>query len=118
MRKAVMNPCGHRILVLPKVVEETSAGGIIVHTDETSMKMEKAGNDIGTLFKVGPNAWKAYDDGEPWAKEGDTVVYAKWGGVFVTDPDTDIEYVLLNDGDVALVIETEVDEEQTEKEIS
>ena len=111
MRKAVMNPCGHRVLVLPNIVEETSDGGIIIHTDETSMKMEKAGNDIGTVFRVGPNAWKAYDDGHAWAKEGDTVVYAKWGGVFVTDPDTDIEYILLNDEDIALVVETEVTEE-------
>lgn len=109
MRKSVMNPCGHRVLVFPENVEESSEGGIILHTNETSMKLQKAGNDIGTLYKVGPNAWKAYDNGEPWAKEGDKVVYAKWGGVFVTDPETDIEYVLLNDEDIALVIETDTE---------
>jgi len=113
-----MEPCGHRVLVLPKVVEEKSEGGIIIHTDETTMKMEKAGNDIGTLYKVGPNAWKAYDNGEPWAKEGDTVVYARFGGVFVKDPNTDIEYILLNDEDLALVVETEVEDIEITEEIS
>lgn len=107
MRKSVMEPCGHRVIVLPQKVEEKSSGGIIVISDSKTAKMEKAGKDIGTLYKIGPNAWKAFDDGLPWAKEGDEVIYAKYGGLFVTDPATDIEYVLLNDEDIVMVVETE-----------
>ena len=54
-------------------------------------------------------AWKAFDRADPhwkpWANVGDTVIYTKYGGKFVTDPDTKERYVVLNDEDVTAVID-------------
>ena len=112
----VFEPAGHRVLIKPKVVEEKSEGGIILHNNDTSKKMERAGNDIGTVYSVGMNAWLAYDGGKPWAAVGDKVIYAKYGGVFVTNPLDGEEYVLINDSDVACVLKRQVIIEETEED--
>jgi len=104
----VFEPAGHRVLIKPKTVEEKSDGGIILHNNDIQKKLERAGNDIGTVYSVGMNAWKAYDGGEPWAVVGDKVIYAKYGGVFVTNPLDGEEYVLINDADVSCVLKRQV----------
>ena len=50
------------------------------------------------------NAWKAFDGGEPWAKVGDRVAFAKYGGFKIEDPDTKEVYRLLNDEDITAII--------------
>jgi co-chaperonin GroES (HSP10) len=92
---------GHRILILPDEIEKQTQSGILIVPNE---KLERAAMDRGTIVGIGQNAWKAFDDGEPWASVGDKIYYARHSGRFVKDMDTDVEYVLINDEDVQVVI--------------
>lgn len=92
-------PVGHRVLVKPLPLEKQSKGGIILSHDERKEKAQVR----GTVVSIGPTAWKAFDNGEPWAAVGDEVWFAQYGGYLVRDPETDEEYRLLNDEDVCAV---------------
>lgn len=98
MSELSIEPCGYRIIVEPDSGERQSEGGIVI--PETS-RMEQ---DTGTLVAVGPLAWRDHGDGTPWAQVGDRVMFAKYGGKFVTDPETHKEYKVLNDEDLNAVI--------------
>lgn len=115
----MLKPCGHRVLVKPKEVEEQSAGGIILTSSEREKKLEKAGICEGHIVAIGPTAWQAYDKsyvkdeigtytkeikGRPWASIGDRVYYSQYGGKYIVDPVTEEEFVLMNDDDIAAVI--------------
>lgn len=107
MLKAV----GHRVLVKPYDVEETTESGIIIQTPE-SKKMAQAGQEKGKIVHIGPNAWKAFDDGKPWCEVGDDVIYSQYAGRVVEDPsDKETRYVILNDEDILTI----VDSDQTKK---
>ena len=96
-------PKGHRVLVLPDKKEEKTAGGIIIA--EPIREREELAGIFGTLVAVGPTAWAAFDDGKPWAAVGDKVVFSKYGGIVLEDPETKELYRLLNDDDIYCVIE-------------
>ena len=96
---------GHRVLVKPFEVEKESKGGIIMVKDEDR---EFAAQEYGTVVDIGPNAWKSFDDGTPWANIGDQIIYSRYGGKIVREPGTtDINdrYVVLNDEDVLAILE-------------
>ena len=97
----MIKPAGYRLLVKPNDIEEVSEGGIYLMPDE---KLEKAAQTVGTLVAIGEQAWKDVSDGKPWAKVGDCIMYARYAGKNVVDPDTKEEYVILNDQDVTAVI--------------
>jgi len=90
-------PTGGHLLVLPKKVEEVTAGGIILPQD-TRDKEQQAATE-GTLIAIGPSAWLDLDNGEPWAAVGDKISYSRYAGVTMTGAD-DEQYVLINDNDV------------------
>jgi len=98
-------PQGHRVLVKPDVKEEKTQGGIIIA--ETIREREELAGIFGTLVAVGPTAWAAFDDGRPWAQIGDKVVFSKYGGLVLEDPETKVLYRLLNDEDIYCTIESE-----------
>lgn len=101
----MLKPAGHRVLVQPDAVEETTESGIVINTPE-STKMEQAGQERGTVIAIGPNAWKAFDDGTPWAAVGDRVIYSRYAGRVVQDPDDkETRYVILNDEDILTLID-------------
>jgi co-chaperonin GroES (HSP10) len=128
--KIYIKPVGFRVLVLPDVAEDLEAfekqedGGYLseggIHLSGKSetiidIQREKAAEVYGVLVAVGPTAWRAFDNDipgyewQPWAKVGDRVSYAKFGGKFLTDPVTGIEYMLLNDRDItSIILEEEV----------
>lgn len=93
--------CGHYVLILPDPVERTSKTGIIMNT-ESEAKKESRAQILGTIVQIGPFAWN--DDPEQWAKIGDKTLYSKYGGTFVKDPESGIEYVVLNDIDIVAII--------------
>ena len=104
---------GHRVIIKPDAVEKKSQGGIILTVDE---KRERAASQKGTVFQVGPMAWKneVYGYGlpgwEPWCKEGDRVFFARYAGKFIRatdDPLSEDHYIVLNDEDIQAVIEKE-----------
>jgi co-chaperonin GroES (HSP10) len=96
-------PVGYMLLIKPDFgSEQVSKGGIVMAFDG---HRQVAFCDTGVVVDIGPNAWKAYDNGEPWCKIGDRISYARHGGKIVTVPDSEEKLVLIADGDVRLVEE-------------
>jgi len=100
----MIKPVGHRVLVKPDDIEDTTAGGIVLIQDE---RLEKASQVFGTLVAIGDQAWKAFSPdytGEPWAKVGDRISYSRFAGKNLKDPETKEEFIVMNDEDVVAVI--------------
>jgi co-chaperonin GroES (HSP10) len=96
-------PCGHMVLVTPDAVDEKTSGGLYLAVETKERRQNE--QVIGTIVRIGINAWRAFDDGIPWAKEGDRVFYARNGGWKITDPDTKEQFVLLTDEDICATLE-------------
>lgn len=106
-----IKPILHRILVKQDVLEEKDktfagarAAGIIV--DFAEREREQAAIDSGTVVDIGPTAFRDFGTECP-IKVGDSVVYAKYGGKAIVDPDTQVKYVALNDEDIIAIFTTE-----------
>ena len=97
-----LDPAGHRVLVTPDPVEEVSAGGIILVSETKDRNTQK--QIFGTIAKVGINAWKDFSDGTPWAKVGDRVAFAQYGGFVIKDPISGEEFRLLQDEDICAIV--------------
>lgn len=107
----LMKAPGHRVLIKPDAVETKSKGGIVLVQDERTARINTS---TGTVISVGPTAWMAYDYYKPngernslwqgWCKKGDRVYFAKYAGKWL-EIDNE-EYVMVNDQDIVLVIET------------
>ena len=91
-------PVGYRVLVKPDPIEETTKGGIIIA--ETIRDAHGQAQTTGTLVAAGPDAWREFLG--KWAKVGDKVVYAKYGGLVIAGLDG-AEYRLLNDEQITAV---------------
>jgi co-chaperonin GroES (HSP10) len=99
---------GHRLLIKPDSLEEVSEGGLIIARPKRDEQMEKAAMNRGTVVQVGNTAYKAdYLGNEPWCKEGDKVIFVKYEGKTIVDPETDQAYLIINDEDVLVVLEKE-----------
>lgn len=108
---------GHRVLVKPDAVKEQreldvpaslKEKGFQVHMDTDMEKREAAGTQIGTVIQVGPTAWRAYDGNDPkwtpWCKPGDRVIFARYAGKWVEDPETKEKFFVINDEDVQVKV--------------
>lgn len=94
-----IEPLGWSVVIRPEDVETQTESGIIIAV--ANERLERAGKDVGTIVAIGPLAWKHPKlGGEKWADVGDLVYYTKYGGRFITDKDTGIEYIILADEDV------------------
>lgn len=90
----MLEALGNRVIIKPEI-EEVSKGGIVLARDERIAKSETS---TGIVVGIGPSAWlDPILGGEPWCQLGDRVVYAKYSGKFVTDPEDNLEYVVIND---------------------
>lgn len=97
-----ITPTGHHTLVLPDVIDEKSAGGIILAPQ--SRELEQRASTKGILVAVGASAWYDFAEGKPWAKVGDRVSYAKFAGIEMEGADKK-KYMLLNDQDILAVFD-------------
>lgn len=88
-------------MIKPDPVERQTASGLILAKDE---RQYRAATDVGTVVDVGETAWYGFADGRKWCKVGDRIQYARYAGKFVTDPETDEEFVIVNDDDVQVII--------------
>lgn len=95
----MIRPLGFCVLVRPDPPKEALKSNMIHIPDSVHDKF-RVETQVGTIVGVGSKAWKDLADGEPWAKEGDHVIYAKYGGKILTDPETDEKLVLLQDKDI------------------
>lgn len=100
-----MRPLGFCVLVKPDEPGDALKSNTIAIPDTVSDKW-RIEADTGVLIAIGQTAWKGIDghDGSPWAQIGEHVVYAKYGGKVMTDPETKEKYILLQDKDVIGVL--------------
>lgn len=96
-----IKPTGYRVLIEPESGEKTTESGIVIP------QRERIEQETGTIVAIGPLAWNDHGSGQNWAEVGDRVLYAKYGGKMVKDPDTAIEYRIVNDEDVVAIINSE-----------
>ena len=92
----MLKPIGDKVIVKPKAEEEKTSGGIIL-PDTAKEKPQE-----GTVIAVGPG--KVLESGErkPMSvKEGDTVIYSKYGGTEVTVGGE--EYIILDEDSILAV---------------
>lgn len=96
---------GHRVLIEPKhfetELEEGALKGFKLDVG-TEWKRDRAATVVGTILSIGPNAWKDFGDGKPWAKVGDVVYYAKYSGKTIEEDDK--LYIICNDEDVQAIV--------------
>ena len=97
----MIKPCSYHVLVRPDVVEEKRGA---LYIPKGSQEREQYAQVFGTIVSIGPSAWKAFDDGEPWAKIGDRVSFAKYGGALMKDPEDGEHYRLLLDKDIVAIV--------------
>lgn len=108
-----IHPCGDRVLILPDDIEKVTDGGIII--PGTVGELHQMAQSIGTFVAAGPDAYIDHvekSDGKtttqgfsgPFAKTGDRVAFAKYGGLQVTGKDGR-SYRLMNDVDVTAIVE-------------
>lgn len=97
-------PTGHHVVVKVEEASERTSGGIYVPQQVREKRMNEG--HIGTLIAIGPQAWKAFADGSPWAKVGDRVLCVKYAGLTLESMPN---IRLMNDEDIlAIVPEAEV----------
>jgi co-chaperonin GroES (HSP10) len=106
-----IKPVLHRIIVKQDVLEEKDktfqrarAAGLIVESNER--EREQAAIDTGTVVSIGPTAFRDFGSDSP-IKVGDTVVYARYAGKNIVDPEDEKKYVALNDEDIVAILTTE-----------
>ncbi len=110
----MITPCGHRLIVKPYAQKDLDPlmsnalksdalkGFEIVNTNEDR---ENASVDRGIVLAIGPTAWQNESHGYvPWCNVGDEILFAKFAGKFVKDPDTKLDVFILNDEDVVAVV--------------
>jgi chaperonin GroES len=93
----MLKPIGDKVIVKAKAEEEKTAGGIIL-PDTAKEKPQE-----GTVIAVGPG--RTLDNGERKTmsvKEGDTVIYSKYGGTNVTVGGED--YLILDEDSIYAIV--------------
>ena len=97
---------GYRLLVKPEEIKRQTASGLIIEYGENE-KLEKGARTLGEVIDIGPLCW-GMDQGKPaWCKVGDKIYWAQYAGKNVVDPETQQEYLILNDEDCVGVIVNE-----------
>lgn len=94
----MLKPIGDKVIVKAKAEEEKSAGGIIL-PDRAKEKPSE-----GTVIAVGPG--RMLENGERKSmsvKEGDTVIYSKYGGTEVKLKGE--EYIILEEDAIYAIVE-------------
>lgn len=107
-----IKPCGHRLVVkaykqeeVDDVVKKHAEFYKTLEVINSNKKREDASVDRGVVLAIGPTAWQNESHGyTPWCKVGDEIVFAKFSGKVVEDPDTQEDVFILNDEDVVAVV--------------
>jgi co-chaperonin GroES (HSP10) len=95
-----IHPKGHRVLILPDAVEQTTESGIVLSVG-TTVDRERLAQLRGTVVEIGNSAW--HDQPEPWAANGDHVIFGKYSGL-IYQGDDGLEYRIINDLDIVATV--------------
>jgi len=93
----------HRVIIKPKIETET-ASGIVIARDERSQAIN---TDQGTVWMIGPLAWKDFKCETPPVSIGDKVYYSHYGAKVLKDERTGDLFVICNDEDILVGYEEE-----------
>jgi co-chaperonin GroES (HSP10) len=98
--------CGHRLLIRPDPLEKEHKveGTNLVLALAKDEKLYRSAVDSGVVLQIGPTAWMGFGDSQKWCEVGDRVQYHRYSGKFVVDPETDEEFVVVNDDDIHLIV--------------
>lgn len=108
----MIKPCGHRLVVKPfkqedvdEVLAAAKKSGFLdqIEIINNNKKREDASVDRGIVVAIGASAWMDFKT-DPWCKVGDEILFAKFAGKFVDDPETGESVCILNDEDVVAVV--------------
>jgi co-chaperonin GroES (HSP10) len=107
-----IKPILHRVVVRQDKLEDTDAAFAAarrmgLQLADAERRREQGAVDTGTVLAVGPTAFKDFGMDQSPIKVGDTIVYAKYGGKNVVDPDDGETYVILNDEDCISIVTKE-----------
>ena len=94
-------PILHRIILKLDDVETKTASGIVI--PEAVTDKERKAVEIGTIFSIGPTAFKDYGGDENTVVVGDRVIIAKYSGKEIKDVDGQ-KYVAINDEDIICIL--------------
>ena len=108
-----IEPFLHRVLVKPDDLEETDptfkaikAAGLQI--PESIKEKERYAITTGIVLEVGKTCFKDYGGDPSWLKKGERVIYAKYGGKEIPDPNhKDKKLALLSDEDIVGVYRDE-----------
>ena len=102
VRGRVPQPTGWRITVLPYMGKEKSKGGIAL-SDQTR-QLNQLTTSCGYVLKMGDLAYadQSKVPNGPWCKEGDWVVFARYGGSRLNIEGGEIR--VLNDDEILAVV--------------
>ena len=103
---------GYYVLVKPAKIEEHDpvlkklADMGFIRADHEDARREQAGIDSGVVVAIGPTAYsEEIAAGRPaWCSVGETVVFAKYAGKAVNDPEDGTQYLVLKDDDIVCVV--------------
>lgn len=99
--KRNLQPAGHRVLIkLKQSKKEVTSFGLEIVEDERVRQGKKYAMTEAKVVALGMNAFKAFDDGVPWCKVGDTVLVSKYSGETIEGIEDDEIYRLINDEDI------------------
>lgn len=103
---------GYHVLVKPAKVEDhdpvlrkmKELG--LERADHEDARREQAGIDSGEVVAIGPTAYcNEIAEGRPaWCSVGETVVFAKYAGKAVNDPEDGTQYLVLKDDDIVCAV--------------
>ena len=99
-------PVDMRVVVKPEVMEEKTAGGIVV--PKQVRDMEDRGHVKATIVAVGAQAFEDIKNPDARPRAGQIVSIAKFAGYLINGKD-DIEYRIINDRDVVAVLDGDFD---------
>ena len=96
----MIEPLGYTVLIKPEEIETKSKGGIITVLDNKVDQLERA-SICGTIMAVGELAWMRSEwNYTHWANVGDGILFAKYAGATVIDPESGEKYILIADEDI------------------
>jgi co-chaperonin GroES (HSP10) len=105
-------PVLHRILIRQDKLEEADKSYArmkkldLILPENEDRKRAQVGVDRGTVIAIGTTAFKDFGTSSP-IKVGDKVAYARFSGKIIPDPQTEEEFVALNDEDIIAVLISE-----------
>ena len=84
-----VKPLGDRILIVVKVSEEKTAGGLVIPTTSQVKTQQAVVIDVGNESSIG-------------VKKGDTIIYDKYAGTQIKIDDK--EHIIIKDDDIIATV--------------